>query len=61
MLIAIVAVASMVWGNLAATAQTSVRRVLAYSAIGHAVYMLIALVVHSRAAKDKPLIVVMKK
>jgi NADH-quinone oxidoreductase subunit N len=47
-LIVIVAVASMVWGNLAALAQTSVRRVLAYSAIGHAGYMLIALVVHSR-------------
>jgi NADH-quinone oxidoreductase subunit N len=48
MLIEIVAVASMVWGNLAAIAQTSVRRLLAYSAIGHAGYMLIALVVHSR-------------
>jgi NADH-quinone oxidoreductase subunit N len=47
-LIAIVAVASMVWGNLAALGQTSVRRVLAYSAIGHAGYMLIALVAHSR-------------
>jgi NADH-quinone oxidoreductase subunit N len=47
-LIAIVAVISMVWGNLAAIAQTSVRRLLAYSAIGHAGYMLIALVVHSR-------------
>jgi NADH-quinone oxidoreductase subunit N len=47
-LIAIIAVASMVWGNLAAIAQTSVRRLLAYSAIGHAGYMLIALVVHSR-------------
>jgi NADH-quinone oxidoreductase subunit N len=48
MLIVIVAVASMVWGNLAAIAQTSVRRLLAYSAIGHAGYMLIALVVHTR-------------
>jgi NADH-quinone oxidoreductase subunit N len=47
-LIAIVAVASMLWGNLAAIAQTSFRRVLAYSAIGHAGYMLIALVAHSR-------------
>jgi len=47
-LIAIVAVISMVWGNLAAISQTSVRRLLAYSAIGHAGYMLIALVVHSR-------------
>jgi NADH-quinone oxidoreductase subunit N len=47
-LIAIVAVVSMLWGNLAAIAQTSFRRLLAYSAIGHAGYMLIALVVHSR-------------
>jgi NADH-quinone oxidoreductase subunit N len=47
-LIAIVAVVSMLWGNLAAIAQTSFRRVLAYSAIGHAGYMLIALVAHSR-------------
>jgi NADH-quinone oxidoreductase subunit N len=46
-LIAIVAVISMLWGNLAAIAQTSVRRLLAYSAIGHAGYMLIALAVHS--------------
>jgi NADH-quinone oxidoreductase subunit N len=47
-LIAIIAVVSMLWGNLAAIAQTSVRRLLAYSAIGHAGYMLIALVAHSR-------------
>ncbi len=47
-MIAIVAVVSMLWGNLAAIAQTSFRRLLAYSAIGHAGYMLIALVVHSR-------------
>jgi NADH-quinone oxidoreductase subunit N len=46
--IAIVAAVSMLWGNLAAIAQTSVRRLLAYSAIGHAGYMLIALVIHSR-------------
>jgi NADH-quinone oxidoreductase subunit N len=47
-LIALIATVSMLWGNLAAIAQTSVRRLLAYSAIGHAGYMLIALVVHSR-------------
>jgi NADH-quinone oxidoreductase subunit N len=47
-LIAVVAAISMLWGNLAAIAQTSVRRLLAFSAIGHAGYMLIALVVHSR-------------
>lgn len=37
----IVAAASMVVGNLAALAQTSVRRLLAYSAIAHAGYMLL--------------------
>jgi NADH-quinone oxidoreductase subunit N len=37
----LVAVASMVVGNLAALAQTSVRRLLAYSAIAHAGYMLL--------------------
>jgi NADH-quinone oxidoreductase subunit N len=47
LLIAAVAVISMLWGNLAAIAQTSVRRLLAYSAIGHAGYMLVALVAHS--------------
>ncbi|HTZ58774.1 MAG TPA: NADH-quinone oxidoreductase subunit N [Acidobacteriaceae bacterium] len=47
-LMAVVAAASMLWGNLAAIAQTSVRRLLAFSAVGHAGYMLIALVAHSR-------------
>jgi NADH-quinone oxidoreductase subunit N len=47
-LIALLAAVSMLWGNLAAIAQTSFRRLLAYSAIGHAGYMLIALVVHSQ-------------
>jgi NADH-quinone oxidoreductase subunit N len=48
LVIALLSAVSMLWGNLAALAQTSVRRLLAYSAIGHAGYMLIALVVHSR-------------
>jgi NADH-quinone oxidoreductase subunit N len=39
--LAIMAALSMVLGNLAAIAQTSVRRLLAYSAIGHAGYMLL--------------------
>jgi NADH-quinone oxidoreductase subunit N len=47
-LIALLAAVSMLWGNLAAIVQTSFRRLLAYSAIGHAGYMLIALVVHSQ-------------
>jgi len=41
--IATLAVFSMVLGNLAAIAQRSVRRLLAYSAISHAGYMLLAL------------------
>ena len=40
-LLSIVAALSMVLGNLAAIQQTSVRRLLAYSAIAHAGYMLI--------------------
>jgi NADH-quinone oxidoreductase subunit N len=47
-LLALLAAVSMLWGNLAAIAQTGFRRLLAYSAIGHAGYVLIALVVHSR-------------
>jgi NADH-quinone oxidoreductase subunit N len=43
MLLAILAVASMVLGNLAALAQSSVRRLLAYSAIAHAGYILLGL------------------
>ena len=40
-LLSIIAAVSMVLGNLAAIKQTSVRRLLAYSAIAHAGYMLI--------------------
>jgi NADH-quinone oxidoreductase subunit N len=47
LVIALLAVASMLWGNLAAIAQVSIRRLLAYSAVGHAGYMLLALVAHS--------------
>ncbi|MGA2572458.1 MAG: NADH-quinone oxidoreductase subunit N, partial [Terracidiphilus sp.] len=39
----ILSVASMVFGNLAALAQSSVRRLLAYSAIAHAGYILLGL------------------
>jgi NADH-quinone oxidoreductase subunit N len=42
----VIAALSMVVGNLAAIAQTSVRRLLAYSAIGHAGYMLLGLIAH---------------
>jgi NADH-quinone oxidoreductase subunit N len=43
LLLAVLAAASMLAGNLAALAQVSVRRLLAYSAIAHAGYMLLAL------------------
>lgn len=43
-LLAIVAVISMVYGNLTALAQRSVRRLLAYSAVAHAGYILIGIV-----------------
>ena len=45
--IAAVAVLSMLAGNLAAIVQTSVRRLLAYSAIAHAGTMLVAVVAHN--------------
>jgi NADH-quinone oxidoreductase subunit N len=46
-LIACIAALSIVLGNLGALTQTSVRRLLAYSAIAHSGYMLIAVVAHS--------------
>jgi NADH-quinone oxidoreductase subunit N len=41
------AVGSIVLGNLAALVQTSVRRLLAYSAIAHAGYMLLGIAAHT--------------
>ncbi|MGC9222393.1 MAG: NADH-quinone oxidoreductase subunit N [Terracidiphilus sp.] len=41
LLLALLSAASMIFGNLAALAQTSVRRLLAYSAIAHAGYVLL--------------------
>ncbi|MFB6162940.1 MAG: NADH-quinone oxidoreductase subunit N [Halococcoides sp.] len=43
MLFAVLAVATMLVGNLAAATQSSVKRMLAYSSIGHAGYVLVAL------------------
>lgn len=48
-LLVAVAALSMLLGNLAAIVQTSVRRLLAYSAIGHAGYMLLGILCHSAA------------
>jgi NADH-quinone oxidoreductase subunit N len=47
-LLAVLAVLSMVAGNLAAVAQTSVKRLLAYSAIAHGGYALLAFFADSR-------------
>ena len=46
----ILAVVTMTFGNFAAAVQDSVKRMLAYSSIGHAGYVLIALAVFSSAA-----------
>jgi NADH-quinone oxidoreductase subunit N len=46
--IAVVAAASMLLGNLAAIVQCSVRRLLAYSAIAHAGYILLGILAHDR-------------
>jgi len=45
--VAILAALSMILGNLVAIVQTSVRRLIAYSAIAHAGYMLLAIVSHN--------------
>jgi NADH-quinone oxidoreductase subunit N len=44
----VIAAASMIVGNLAALAQTSVRRLLAYSAIAHAGYILLGIAIFPR-------------
>lgn len=46
--IALVAALSMVLGNFVAIRQSSVRRLLAYSAVAHAGYMLLALTAHTQ-------------
>ncbi len=42
--LAVVAAASMIWGNLAALTQVEVKRMLAYSSVAHAGYALVGLV-----------------
>ncbi|HEU4400766.1 MAG TPA: NADH-quinone oxidoreductase subunit N [Candidatus Polarisedimenticolia bacterium] len=44
LLLAILAVASMTWGNVAAILQDNVKRMLAYSSIAHAGYVLLGLI-----------------
>ena len=49
-IIAFIAGLSMILGNLVAIAQTNVKRLLAYSAIAHAGYMLLAVLTHDQQA-----------
>jgi NADH-quinone oxidoreductase subunit N len=46
--VAVVAALSMILGNLVAIVQSSVRRLIAYSAIAHAGYMLLAILSHNQ-------------
>jgi NADH-quinone oxidoreductase subunit N len=50
--VAVVAVLSMILGNLTAIAQSSVKRLLAYSAIAHAGYMLLGVMAHDEAGQS---------
>jgi NADH-quinone oxidoreductase subunit N len=50
--LALIASLSIVLGNLVAIMQTSVRRLIAYSAIAHVGYMLLALASHSKQGFD---------
>ena len=50
MLIGGIAILTMTWGNLAAVAEPSMKRMLAYSSVAHAGYITLALVAQSRTA-----------
>ena len=52
LILTMLSAASMVLGNLAALAQTSVRRLLAYSAVAHAGYILLALAFFSDSPRS---------
>jgi NADH-quinone oxidoreductase subunit N len=50
--VAVLAVASLAWGNLAALAQRDVKRLLAYSSISHAGFLLIAVAAGTEAGAE---------
>ena len=52
LVLTVLSVASMIFGNLAALAQVSVRRLLAYSAIAHAGYILLGLAFFSSSNRS---------
>ena len=43
----LLAILTMAWGNIAAVAQRNIKRLLAYSSVAHAGYLLIAVTVHN--------------
>ena len=58
-LLSAVAIASLTLGNLAAINQTNIKRLLAYSSISHAGYMLLGLIAGNRTGIDGILVYVM--
>ena len=52
--ISALAIVTMVFGNLVALAQTNLKRMLAYSAIAHAGYLLIGVLVSRPGSEDVP-------
>ena len=53
-LLATLALGSMIWGNLAAIAQNNVRRLLAYSAVAHAGYILLGILAVGHSGEAEP-------
>ncbi len=49
LLLAVIAVASMLWGNLAALTQKNIKRMLAYSSIAHTGYLLVGVMAANQA------------
>ena len=47
----ILSVVTMAWGNVAAVAQRNIKRLLAYSSVAHAGYLLIAVTVHNELSR----------
>lgn len=50
MIVAAIAILTMTWGNLAAVAEPSLKRMLAYSSVAHAGYITVALIANSTDA-----------
>jgi NADH-quinone oxidoreductase subunit N len=59
MMLSVLAVLTMTWGNLAALTQSNLKRMLAYSSIAHAGYVLIGLIAGSQRGVSAALIYLM--